>query len=533
MKKTGKIKFRAASAVTALLVLASYTAPSPAFAVERPVVPGLTCEHGLAFSPYPDPNPSGDMSDVAVPDQGPRIEGIPYKNTMGHPLGIRFPDGTPYKIATVTTTDEGGTSVTYSPAAGRLLQKGYDVLDCTEDRFYYLLGRAGDCCQLACEISTPAKYEKHEISETPDVLTNDPNVYIVVNEDGSREMRKFTAYDKLIDGTPLENRPYIKSGTNCRNRGGYYKGYKCQREDCEVTVWEYVENEPVKHVDNNSDGVCDKCDLLAVKAAKPSAPRVQEVTTTKITLKNQTSPQGEVRFSFDGEEYSTKNSWTVEPGTTHTITAKVFTPDSSELIDSDESSELKVTSKSLPVSRPTTTPRPTITPRPTRAVSTSSFASALRKTSVVPTTVKPAATATPTPKASSQRKLHSKTTYKVVRGDTLASIANAFGMSEAKLRTKNGFSSSYKPSVGEKITIWNGTEVDNGEPEKIEQSPLRSDPRLGGYTDTAGKKYKVAPGDSLIDIADAAGVELSKFAKGNSLSSSMTEFRTAAVLRVK
>lgn len=532
MKKTGKIKFRAASAVTALLVLASYVAPSPAFAVESPVVPGLTCEHGLAFSPYPDPNPIGDMSDVAVPNQGPRIEGIPYKNTMGHPIGIRFPDDTPYKIVTMVTTGGGETSVTYSPAAGRLLQKGYDVLDCTEDRFYYLLGSTG-CCQLAYEISTPAKYEKHEISETPDVLTNDPNVYIVVNEDGSREMRKFTAYDKLIDGTPLENRPYIKSGTNCRNRGGYYKGYKCQREDCEVTVWEYVENEPVKHVDNNSDGVCDKCDLLAVKAAKPSAPRAQEVTTTKITLKNQTSPQGEVRFSFDGEEYSTKNSWTVEPGTTHTIKAKVFTPDSSELIDSDESSELKVTSKSLPVSRPTTTPRPTITPRPTRAVSTSSLASALRKTSAVPTTVKPAATATPTPKASSQRKLHSKTTYKVVRGDTLASIANAFGMSEAKLRTKNGFSSSYKPSVGEKITIWNGTEVDNGEPEKIEQSPLRSDPRLGGYTDTAGKKYKVAPGDSLIDIADAAGVELSKFAKGNSLSSSMTGFRTATVLRVK
>ncbi len=127
-----------------------------------------------------------------------------------------------------------------------------------------------------------------------------------------------------------------------------------------------------------------------------------------------------------------------------------------------------------PVGTPTTAPQATGTPLPASPTPTAT----------------PVATPTPSPTATPQVTVHI-----VSFGETLFSIAQAYGISMEALATANGLTYPYLIYVGQELVI----------------------PRAGEVTPVAGQVYVVQYGDSLFSIAQAYGTSVEALAEANGL----------------
>ncbi len=129
-----------------------------------------------------------------------------------------------------------------------------------------------------------------------------------------------------------------------------------------------------------------------------------------------------------------------------------------------------------PVSIPTTTPQATETPLPASPTPTATLE----------------ATPTPSPTATPQVTVHI-----VSFGETLFSIAQAYGVSWEALAEANGLTYPYLIYVEEELVI----------------------PEAGEVTPVAGQVYVVQYGDTLFSIAQAYGTSVEVLAEANGLTS--------------
>lgn len=127
-----------------------------------------------------------------------------------------------------------------------------------------------------------------------------------------------------------------------------------------------------------------------------------------------------------------------------------------------------------PVSTPTTAPQATETPLPASPTPTAT----------------PVATPTSSPTATPQVTVHT-----VSFGDTLFSIAQAYGVTMEAIAAANGLTSPYLIYVGQELVI----------------------PEAGEVTPVAGQAYVVQYGDTLFSIAQAYGTSVEALAEANGL----------------
>jgi membrane-bound lytic murein transglycosylase D len=125
-------------------------------------------------------------------------------------------------------------------------------------------------------------------------------------------------------------------------------------------------------------------------------------------------------------------------------------------------------------------------------------------------------------KSSSSRRVSSATgSYKVRKGDTLASIAKKHGMTKTKLAKLNGISSRARVKAGQRLVVSSqprtaSASKDQAEPAKTEASEPKAD--AASPKATASKKtYRVRRGDTLWGISKKFGVSKDALLKVNSM----------------
>ncbi|WP_180366564.1 LysM peptidoglycan-binding domain-containing protein, partial [Oenococcus oeni] len=118
-------------------------------------------------------------------------------------------------------------------------------------------------------------------------------------------------------------------------------------------------------------------------------------------------------------------------------------------------------------------------------------------------------TSTPTSSTSSSSTSSSSKSYTVASGDTLTSIAKAYGTTVSAIATANNISNPDYIYVGEVLTIGSSTSTSTSTPTSSTSS---------SSTSSSSKSYTVASGDTLTSIAKAYGVSISTLAKLNNIS---------------
>ncbi|WP_257613334.1 LysM peptidoglycan-binding domain-containing protein, partial [Oenococcus oeni] len=118
-------------------------------------------------------------------------------------------------------------------------------------------------------------------------------------------------------------------------------------------------------------------------------------------------------------------------------------------------------------------------------------------------------TSTPTSSTSSSSTSSSSKSYTVASGDTLTSIAKAYGTTVSAIATANNISNPDYIYVGEVLTIGSSTSTSTSTPTSSTSS---------SSTSSSSKSYTVASGDTLASIAKAYGVSISTLAKLNNIS---------------
>ncbi|MHA5140173.1 LysM peptidoglycan-binding domain-containing protein, partial [Oenococcus oeni] len=114
-------------------------------------------------------------------------------------------------------------------------------------------------------------------------------------------------------------------------------------------------------------------------------------------------------------------------------------------------------------------------------------------------------TSTPTSSTSSSSTSSSSKSYTVASGDTLTSIAKAYGTTVSAIATANNISNPDYIYVGEVLTIGSSTSTSTSS-------------TSSSSTSSSSKSYTVASGDTLTSIAKAYGVSISTLAKLNNIS---------------
>ncbi|WP_143796979.1 LysM peptidoglycan-binding domain-containing protein, partial [Oenococcus oeni] len=116
-------------------------------------------------------------------------------------------------------------------------------------------------------------------------------------------------------------------------------------------------------------------------------------------------------------------------------------------------------------------------------------------------------TSTSTSSTSSSSTSSSSKSYTVASGDTLTSIAKAYGTTVSAIATANNISNPDYIYVGEVLTIGSSTSTSTSTSSTSSSS-----------TSSSSKSYTVASGDTLTSIAKAYGVSISTLAKLNNIS---------------
>ncbi|WP_080484715.1 LysM peptidoglycan-binding domain-containing protein, partial [Oenococcus oeni] len=114
-------------------------------------------------------------------------------------------------------------------------------------------------------------------------------------------------------------------------------------------------------------------------------------------------------------------------------------------------------------------------------------------------------TSTSTSSTSSSSTSSSSKSYTVASGDTLTSIAKAYGTTVSAIATANNISNPDYIYVGEVLTIGSSTSTSTSS-------------TSSSSTSSSSKSYTVASGDTLTSIAKAYGVSISTLAKLNNIS---------------
>ncbi|WP_144442053.1 LysM peptidoglycan-binding domain-containing protein, partial [Oenococcus oeni] len=114
---------------------------------------------------------------------------------------------------------------------------------------------------------------------------------------------------------------------------------------------------------------------------------------------------------------------------------------------------------------------------------------------------------TSTSSTSSSSTSSSSKSYTVASGDTLTSIAKAYGTTVSAIATANNISNPDYIYVGEVLTIGSSTSTSTSTSSTSSSS-----------TSSSSKSYTVASGDTLTSIAKAYGVSISTLAKLNNIS---------------
>ncbi|MHA5160875.1 LysM peptidoglycan-binding domain-containing protein [Oenococcus oeni] len=120
-------------------------------------------------------------------------------------------------------------------------------------------------------------------------------------------------------------------------------------------------------------------------------------------------------------------------------------------------------------------------------------------------------TSTPTSSTSSSSTSSSSKSYTVASGDTLTSIAKAYGTTVSAIATANNISNPDYIYVGEVLTIGSSTSTSTST-----STPTRS--TSSSSTSSSSKSYTVASGDTLTSIAKAYGTTVSAIATANNIS---------------
>ncbi|WP_144263918.1 LysM peptidoglycan-binding domain-containing protein, partial [Oenococcus oeni] len=118
-------------------------------------------------------------------------------------------------------------------------------------------------------------------------------------------------------------------------------------------------------------------------------------------------------------------------------------------------------------------------------------------------------TSTPTSSTSSSSTSSSSKSYTVASGDTLTSIAKAYGTTVSAIATANNISNPDYIYVGEVLTIGSSTSTSTSTPTSSTSS---------SSTSSSSKSYTVASGDTLTSIAKAYGTTVSAIATANNIS---------------
>ncbi|KMQ38474.1 peptidoglycan-binding protein [Oenococcus oeni] len=116
-------------------------------------------------------------------------------------------------------------------------------------------------------------------------------------------------------------------------------------------------------------------------------------------------------------------------------------------------------------------------------------------------------TSTSTSSTSSSSTSSSSKSYTVASGDTLTSIAKAYGTTVSAIATANNISNPDYIYVGEVLTIGSSTSTSTSTSSTSSSS-----------TSSSSKSYTVASGDTLTSIAKSYGVSISTLAKLNNIS---------------
>ncbi|MGL2318631.1 glucosaminidase domain-containing protein, partial [Oenococcus oeni] len=114
---------------------------------------------------------------------------------------------------------------------------------------------------------------------------------------------------------------------------------------------------------------------------------------------------------------------------------------------------------------------------------------------------------TSTSSTSSSSTSSSSKSYTVASGDTLTSIAKAYGTTVSAIATANNISNPDYIYVGEVLTIGSSTSTSTSTSSTSSSS-----------TSSSSKSYTVASGDTLTSIAKSYGVSISTLAKLNNIS---------------
>ncbi|WP_143875769.1 LysM peptidoglycan-binding domain-containing protein, partial [Oenococcus oeni] len=118
-------------------------------------------------------------------------------------------------------------------------------------------------------------------------------------------------------------------------------------------------------------------------------------------------------------------------------------------------------------------------------------------------------TSTSTSSTSSSSTSSSSKSYTVASGDTLTSIAKAYGTTVSAIATANNISNPDYIYVGEVLTIGSSTST---------STSTSTSSTSSSSTSSSSKSYTVASGDTLTSIAKAYGVSISTLAKLNNIS---------------
>ena len=118
-------------------------------------------------------------------------------------------------------------------------------------------------------------------------------------------------------------------------------------------------------------------------------------------------------------------------------------------------------------------------------------------------------TSTSTSSTSSSSTSSSSKSYTVASGDTLTSIAKAYGTTVSAIATANNISNPDYIYVGEVLTIGSSTST---------STSTSTSSTSSSSTSSSSKSYTVASGDTLTSIAKTYGVSISTLAKLNNIS---------------
>ncbi|OLQ30584.1 peptidoglycan-binding protein, partial [Oenococcus oeni] len=139
------------------------------------------------------------------------------------------------------------------------------------------------------------------------------------------------------------------------------------------------------------------------------------------------------------------------------------------------------------------------------ASSAASSASSVSSSSATSSSASSAASSASSVSSSSSSTSSSSKSYTVASGDTLTSIAKAYGTTVSAIATANNISNPDYIYVGEVLTIGSSTSTSTSS-------------TSSSSTSSSSKSYTVASGDTLTSIAKAYGVSISTLAKLNNIS---------------